>query len=159
MFGFGNRNGNGYGNGNDFLRAEMYDGLNSQSVNAQLGNIHTAMNDGFSCNQMNLANNFASLNLGLNNGFNGIANGLANLGFQMSSCCCDLKQSIQMQGDLTRSLINENTMQNLRDKLAEKDRELLGQKFLNSQRQQTDAIERFVYGTARTVSPIATTTA
>lgn len=69
--------------------------------------------------------------------------GLQNLGQQMSSCCCDLRAgqeaikaeaykntceittAIHAEGEATRALINAQAMQDLRDKLAERDRELM----------------------------------
>ena len=59
--------------------------------------------------------------------------GLQNLGQQMASCCCDLKaegfkntcdvlNAIHADGEATRALINANTIQDLRDRLAEAQR-------------------------------------
>ena len=69
--------------------------------------------------------------------------GLQNLGQQASNCCCenlraidgvkseayrntcDITTAIHAEGEQTRALITANTMQELRDKLADKDRDLL----------------------------------
>ena len=69
--------------------------------------------------------------------------GLQNLGQQMSACCCDLRAgqeaikseaykntceittAIHAEGEATRALINAQAMQDLRDKLADRDRELM----------------------------------
>lgn len=69
--------------------------------------------------------------------------GLQNLGQQMSSCCCDLRAgqeaikadaykntceittAIHAEGEATRALINAQAMQDLRDKLADRDRDLM----------------------------------
>lgn len=37
---------------------------------------------------------------------------------QMAQCCCDLKTSIHSEGEATRALIQANTIQELRDRLA-----------------------------------------
>ena len=37
---------------------------------------------------------------------------------QMAQCCCDLKTAIHAEGESTRALITENTIQDLRDRLA-----------------------------------------
>lgn len=37
---------------------------------------------------------------------------------QMAQCCCDLKTAMHAEGEATRSLITENTIQELRDRLA-----------------------------------------
>jgi len=43
----------------------------------------------------------------------------------MQNCCCELKTAIHAEGEATRALIQANTIQELRDKIADKDRELL----------------------------------
>lgn len=43
----------------------------------------------------------------------------------MQNCCCELKTAIHSEGEATRALIQNNTIQELRDKVADKDRELL----------------------------------
>lgn len=43
----------------------------------------------------------------------------------MQNCCCELKTAIHSEGEATRALIQNNTIQDLRDKIADKDRELL----------------------------------
>ena len=37
---------------------------------------------------------------------------------QMAQCCCDLKTAMHAEGEATRALITENTIQDLRDRLA-----------------------------------------
>lgn len=134
--------GNGFGNGNwggnaamqgSLTRAEMQDGFNNQNLVNSFNNLAMSMNNGFNANT-----------LAMNNGFNGVQASLANLGFQMQNCCCETKQQIQLQGDLTRQLINNNTMQDLRDRLEEKDRQLNAAIFTNSQQLQTRTIEDFI---------------
>ena len=69
--------------------------------------------------------------------------GLQNLGQQLASCCCetnrnidavradaykntcDITTAIHSEGEATRALINANTVQDLRDKLNDRDRDLL----------------------------------
>lgn len=74
--------------------------------------------------------------------------GLQNLGSQMNQCCCDLKSegfkntcdvlnAIHADGEATRALINANTMQELRDRLADRDRELMTANFQLSQQAQS----------------------
>lgn len=48
---------------------------------------------------------------------------MQNLQAQLSNCCCDLKTAIHAEGEATRSLIQENTIQDLRDRLAASQRE------------------------------------
>lgn len=44
--------------------------------------------------------------------------GFQTLGAQMAECCCDLKTAIHAEGEATRGLIQANTIQDLRDRLA-----------------------------------------
>lgn len=44
--------------------------------------------------------------------------GFQNIQGQMSQCCCDLKTAIHSEGEATRALITQNTIQDLRDQLA-----------------------------------------
>lgn len=81
--------------------------------------------------------------------------GLQNLGQQNQECCCatqraidgvntqsfkntcDITTAIHAEGEATRALINANTMQELRDKLADRDRDLLTANFQLSQQAQS----------------------
>lgn len=44
--------------------------------------------------------------------------GFQSIGAQMAQCCCDLKTAIHAEGEETRALIQANTIQDLRDRLA-----------------------------------------
>ena len=52
---------------------------------------------------------------------------------RLDSCCCDIKQAIREDGEQTRALITQNTIQDLRDKLA-------NAKDIISDREQTDTL-------------------
>lgn len=56
---------------------------------------------------------------------------------QLASCCCDLKAAIHAEGEATRGLIQGNTIQDLRDRLAERDRDLSTANFQLSQQAQS----------------------
>lgn len=58
----------------------------------------------------------------------------------MAQCCCDIKESILADGQATRQLIQDNTIQNLRDKLADRDRDLQTAYWQISQVSQTNNI-------------------
>lgn len=131
--GFGGYGANAASMQGAMTRAEMQDGFNNQNTVNTLNNLAIGMNNGFNTTQMAMVN-----------GFNGINSGLANLGFNMQQCCCDIKTQIGIQGDLTRNLINQNTMQDLRDRLEEKDRQLNAAIFTNSQQIQTRTLEDFI---------------
>lgn len=59
---------------------------------------------------------------------------------QLANCCCDLKTAIHAEGEVTRGLIQGNTIQDLRDRLAERDRDLSAANFQISQVAQTNNI-------------------
>lgn len=59
---------------------------------------------------------------------------------QLANCCCDLKTAIHAEGEATRGLIQGNTIQDLRDCLAERDRDLSAANFQISQVAQTNNI-------------------
>lgn len=81
--------------------------------------------------------------------------GLQNLQAQQQECCCntqraidnvnaqsfkntcDITTAIHSEGEATRALINANTMQELRDRLADRDRDLLTANFQLSQQAQS----------------------
>lgn len=106
-------------------RSDLFEGFNNQDVNAQLRGITNGLCDGF-----------YAINTGMKDGF-----------YSVKDCCCqtnrnidgvryDVTQAIHAEGEATRALINANTMQALRDKLEDRDRELLTANFQLSQQAQ-----------------------
>ena len=144
LFMFGS--GNGLFNGGDsaLTRAEMTDGFNNQSVLRKLDGITQGLCDGF-----------YAMNTGMLNGFNTVGSQIAENRFAAQQCCCetnrnidsvryeaskntcDITSAIHAEGEATRALINANTMQALRDKLEDKDRELMTANFQLSQQAQS----------------------
>lgn len=124
-------------------RSDMFEGFNNQDVNSQLRGITNGLCDGF-----------YAVNNGLKDGFYGIQSALAENRFAQQNCCCETNRNIDSvrseaykntceittaihaEGEATRALINSNTMQELRDKLAERDRDLQTVQFQLSQQAQ-----------------------
>ena len=166
--------GNGWGN-NDaatqgaLTRAELYDGLNYQTMVDKLDNIGQSLCQGFSSVNTNMLQGFNQANISTLQGFNqvgrelcqgfgGVNSNLAQLGYQTQQCCCDIKQglaslsaenyrntceitnTIRDEARETRELIVANTIQDLRDRLADKDRSLVEANNLISQYSQTSTI-------------------
>jgi hypothetical protein len=100
--------------------------------------------DGFYAQNTTMLNGFNSVNQSMCSGFNNVINGISSLGYQMQNQCCDLKTAIHSEGEQTRALIQSNTIQDLRDKLADKDRELLSSGLITAQSIQTNNIENFI---------------
>lgn len=149
----------GFGNdGNALTQAELFDGLgrqdilgNQREIQQSLCGISGAMQTGFGNIRYDNLQNVMGLQNAMTSGFYGVNSGLAENRFAQQQCCCetnrsidavrseaykntcDITTAIHAEGEATRALINENTMQALRDKLADRDRDLLYANFQNSQ--------------------------
>jgi len=86
-----------------------------QSIN-DLGRDITASNTQALINSIQ---NFNQVQLSQQTATNQIISNLTAMSAANAECCCDIKQLIQSDGNLTRALINDNTIQALRDKNAE----------------------------------------
>lgn len=131
-------------------RSDLFEGFNNQDVNSQLRGITNGICDGFYAINSGLKDNQGSMK----DGFYGIQGALAENRFTQQNCCCEIKggikdlssegyrntceitTAIHAEGEATRALINANTMQDLRDKLADRDRDLQTANFQLSQQAQ-----------------------
>lgn len=113
-------------------RSDLFEGFNNQDVNGQLRGITNGIADGFYATRQ----------------------GITELGYAMKDCCCGINRNIDAvryegaqntcaitnaihaEGEATRALINANTMQELRDKLEARDRDILARDFQLSQLSQ-----------------------
>ena len=147
----------GFGNGayDALTRAEMYDGFNTQNIENGIRNVQNGLCDGFYAQNTTMLNGFNGLQRDLCTGFSAVNAGIAENRFASQQCCCetnrnidsvrydaqkntcDITTAIHAEGEATRALINQNTMQNLRDKLADRDRELMTANFQLSQQAQS----------------------
>ena len=141
---FGNRGAEVQG---AITRSDLFEGFNSQDVNGQLRGITTGICDGF-----------YAVNSGMKDGFYGIQGALAENRFAQQNCCCELgsridavryegaqntcaiTNAIHAEGELTRALINANTVQELRDRLEARDRDVMVRDFQLSQQAQSAAL-------------------
>ena len=128
-------------------RSDLFEGFNNQDVNGQLRGITNGICDGF-----------YAVNSGMKDGFYGIQGALAENRFAQQSCCCEtnrnidavryegaqntcaITNAIHAEGEATRALINANAMQELRDKLEARDRDVMVRDFQLSQLSQTAAL-------------------
>jgi hypothetical protein len=128
---FGNR-GNDAAVQGAITRSDLFEGFNNQDVNGQLRGITNGICDGFYATRQ----------------------GITDLGYAMKDCCCGINRNIDAvryegaqntcaitnaihaEGEATRALINANTMQDLRDKLEARDRDILARDFQLSQLSQ-----------------------
>ena len=125
-------------------RSDLFEGFNTQDINNQLRGITNGLCDGF-----------YAINNGLKDGFYGIKGALAENRFAAQNCCCEtnrnidavryegsqntcaITNAIHAEGEATRALINSNVMQELRDKLEARDRDVLVRDFQISQLAQS----------------------
>lgn len=177
----------GFGNdGNALTQAELFDGLgrqdilgNQREIQQSLCGISSAMQTGFGNIRYDNLQNTMGLQNAMTSGFYGVNSGLAENRFAQQQCCCetnrsidavrsdaykntcDITTAIHAEGEATRALINDNTMQALRDKLADRDRDLLYANFQNSQYLQNsylvDALRPVSRPAYITCSPYQTT--
>ena len=137
MFGWGGFGGMGGANSaaaqGALTRAELQDGLNAQNTFSEFRSI-----------QNELTNGFNSSTLAMTTGFNGVQAAIADSRYAMQNCCCEIKNAIHSEGEQTRALIQANTIQDLRDKVADKDRELLATGLTAAQIAQTNNLENFM---------------
>ena len=121
----------GYGGGGDpavqgaLTRSDLFEGFNNQDVNAQLRGITNGLCDGF-----------YAVNNSLKDGFYGVETAICGTNRNIDALRFDMTNAIHNEGEATRALINNNTIQALRDKLADRDRELMTANFQLSQQAQ-----------------------
>lgn len=136
---FGNRNADAA-----LTRSDVFEGFNNQDVNSQLRGIANGLCDGF-----------YTTNNSIKDSAYATQSAIADSRFASQQCCCETKglikdlssegyrntceitSAIHAEGEATRALINANTMQDLRDKLADRDRDLLTANFQLSQQAQS----------------------
>lgn len=121
--------GNGFfGRGGDpavqgaITRSDLFEGFNNQDVNAQLRGITNGLADGF-----------YTVNSGMKDGFYGIKDAICGTNRNIDAVRYDVTNAIHAEGETTRALINANTIQELRDKLEARDRDIMVRDFQLSQ--------------------------
>lgn len=149
---FGNRNGELQG---AITRSDLFEGFNNQDINGQLRGITNGLCDGIYAINNGLKDGFYGTQAGIKDGFYGIQGALAENRFAAQNCCCEtnrnidavryegaqntcaITNAIHAEGEATRALINSNVMQELRDKLEARDRDVLVRDFQLSQLAQS----------------------
>lgn len=136
----------GYALGNNATKGDLSDGLFSLQTSNKIDNLSTQISDGFANNATNICNVRSDIltgNMGIQNAIldSKYANAMGDANTQrdillqttqlenqlstvalsnqahIDACCCDIKSLIREDGDKTRQLITENTIQDLRDRL------------------------------------------
>ena len=157
-------NGGLFGNRGDaavqgaLTRSDLFEGFNNQEVNGQLRGITNGLCDGFYAINSGMKDGFYGTQAGMKDGFYGIQGALAENRFASQNCCCEtnrnidavryegaqntcaITNAIHAEGEATRALINANTMQELRDRLEARDRDVMVRDFQLSQQAQSAAL-------------------
>lgn len=150
---FGNRNADAAVQG-ALTRSDLFEGFNNQDVNSQLRGITNGVCDGFYAINSGMKDGFYGNQATIKGGFYSTQSAITDSRYTMQDCCCRTNQNIRelssegykntceittaihAEGEATRALINANTMQDLRDKLADRDRDLMNAQFQLSQQTQ-----------------------
>ena len=114
-------------------RSDLFEGFNNQDVNGQLRGITNGLCDGFYAINNSLKDGFYGTQANIKDCCCTTNRNIDAVRFDMSKGFCDVAGAIHAEGEATRALINANTMQALRDKLADKDRDILARDFQLSQ--------------------------
>lgn len=127
-------------------------GFNTQAITSKLDGITNGISDA---------------TYALNNGINGVVREVLENKFAAQKCCCetqraidgvnynnskntcDIINAIHSEGEATRGLITQNQIQELRDKLADKDRDVLARDFQLSQLSQNATLINALQPTAK----------
>lgn len=180
---FGNGGWGGFGNNGAgqaalqgaLTRADLCEEFNFNNLDNSVRSIQNGLCDGFYAMNNSLKDGFYGTQATVKDGFYATQTGLAENRFAQQNCCCETNRNIdsvrtenykntceivnaiRSDGDATRALINANTMQDLRDKLADRDRDLQTANFHLSQQAQNatliDALRPFPKPSYITCSP------
>lgn len=144
---FGGGWGGGFGGGGGGFQQ----GFNTQNILSKLDGITNGLCDGFYAMNTNFLQGQNQLARDLCTGFSAVNAGIAENRFAAQECCCqtqraidgvnfnnskntcDIINAIHYEGNATRDLITQNKIESLRDKLADKDRDILARDFQLSQ--------------------------
>lgn len=110
-------------------RSDLFEGFNNQDVNAQLRGITNGLCDGFYATRQGISD----LGYAVKDCCCQTNRNIDSVRFDMSKGFCDVAGAIHAEGEATRALINQNTIQELRDKLEARDRDIMTRDFQLSQ--------------------------
>lgn len=117
-------------------RSDLFEGFNNQDVNGQLRGITSGICDGFYATRQGIT----ELGYGMKDCCCGISRNIDAVRYEGAQNTCAITSAIHAEGEATRALINANTMQELRDKLEARDRDVMVRDFQLSQLSQTASL-------------------
>lgn len=149
-FGWGNRGMDGA-----LTRNELSAGFDAQDIKNGIRGVQNGLCDGFYAQNTNTLQGFGNMGRDILESRYQLGSAIAENRFAQQQCCCETNRNIDAvraenykntceittaihaEAEATRALINQNTMQNLRDKLADRDRDLQTANFQLSQQAQS----------------------
>ena len=142
-------------------RSDLFEGFNNQDVNGQLRGITNGLCDGFYAINNSLKDGFYGTQANIKDCCCTTNRNIDAVRFDMSKGFCDVAGAIHAEGEATRALINANVMQELRDKLEARDRDVMVRDFQLSQLAQNQYLINEIKPCAKpayiTCSPYTTT--
>jgi hypothetical protein len=132
-------------------QADIQRAFDTNSILQKLDGVTYGLSDGFYTMNTATLQGFNGVQRDLCAGFNSVNSGIAENRFAAQQCCCEtnrnidnvrfegskntteITNAIHAEGEATRALINANTMQELRDRLEARDRDILARDFQLSQ--------------------------
>lgn len=132
-------------------QADIQRAFDTNSILQKLDGITYGLSDGFYTTNTATLQGFNGVQRDLCAGFNAVNNGITENRFAAQQCCCEIQKgimenryaaekntceitnAIHAEGEATRALINANTVQELRDRLEARDRDILSRDFQLSQ--------------------------
>lgn len=144
--------------GQHATQADIQRAFDTNTITNKLDGITNGLSDGFYAVNTGMLNNFNGIQRDLCQGFNTVSAGINENRFAQQQCCCqmergldsvnynnarntcDITNAIHSEGEATRALINANTVQELRDKLEQRDREIMSRDFQLSQLSQNQTL-------------------
>lgn len=139
-------------------QADIQRAFDTNTIVQKLDGLSSGLCDGFYSTNTNLLQGFNGIQRDLCAGFNAVNNGITENRFAAQQCCCetnrnidnvrfenskntcDITNAIHAEGEATRALINANMVQDLRDRLEARDRDLMTANFQLSQQAQNQTL-------------------
>ena len=150
-FGVGPTDGIATAAGQYATQADIQRAFDTNTITSKLDGLTNGLSDGFYAVNTGMLGGFNGIQRDLCVGFNGVNSAIAENRFAAQQCCCETQKgimenryasekntleitnAIHAEGEATRALINSNTMQDLRDRLEARDRDILARDFQLSQ--------------------------
>ena len=113
-------------------RSDLFEGFNNQDVNGQLRGITNGLADGFYATRQGITD----IGYGMKDCCCGINRNIDAVRYEGAQNTCAITNAIHAEGEATRAQMTQNTIQALRDKLNDKDRDIQTRDFQLSQLSQ-----------------------